>query len=102
MSSVVDPLLSTVTLDLLRPKETLGNPEEHFRKVSVCRFARDLYSRSCVIYRAYTVCNQLVNSILTFWGLFEERYEQTKPTMLILFFLDLVRHRQLEFFTIHW
>ena len=36
MSSVVDPLLSTVTLDLLRPKETLGNPEEHFRKVSLC------------------------------------------------------------------
>ena len=35
MSSVVDPLLSTVTLDLLRPKETLGNPEEHFRKVSL-------------------------------------------------------------------
>lgn len=33
MSSVVDPLLSTVTLDLLRPKETLGNPEDHFRKV---------------------------------------------------------------------
>lgn len=33
MSSVVDPLLSTVTLDLLRPKETLGNPEDHFRKL---------------------------------------------------------------------
>lgn len=33
MSTVVDPLLSTVTLDLLRPKETLGNPEEHFRKL---------------------------------------------------------------------
>lgn len=33
MSTVVDPLLSTVTLDLLRPKETLGNPEDHFRKV---------------------------------------------------------------------
>ena len=33
MSSVVDPLLSTVTLDLLRPKEILGNPEDHFRKV---------------------------------------------------------------------
>ncbi|XP_068675790.1 Krueppel-like factor 6 [Montipora capricornis] len=33
MSSVVDPLLSTVTLDLLRPKETYGNPEDHFRKL---------------------------------------------------------------------
>lgn len=33
MSTVVDPLLSTVTLDLLRPKETIGNPEEHFRKL---------------------------------------------------------------------
>lgn len=41
MSSVVDPLLSTVTLDLLRPKETLGNPEEHFRKVSLCGCSRD-------------------------------------------------------------
>lgn len=33
MSSVVDPLLSTVTLDLLRPKETYENPEDHFRKL---------------------------------------------------------------------
>lgn len=40
MSLVVDPLLSTVTLDLLRPKETLGNPEDHFRKVRQSLTAR--------------------------------------------------------------
>ena len=34
MSSVVDPLLSTVSLDLLRPKDSIKSPEELFRKVS--------------------------------------------------------------------
>ncbi|XP_032223693.1 Krueppel-like factor 7 [Nematostella vectensis] len=33
MSTVVDPLLSTVTLDLLRPKDAIMDTEEHFRKL---------------------------------------------------------------------
>lgn len=55
MSSVVDPLLSTVTLDLLRPKETLGNPEEHFRKVRIYSILWDLAE-----YCLRDVCSMLL------------------------------------------
>jgi hypothetical protein len=60
MSTVVDPLLSTVTLNIFKPKDTIMDTEEHFRKVSFCLRVERKFC-PCVIL-ARQICRVVVKS----------------------------------------